>query len=54
MLIRYLHQKIYTKHIWNVKYNVNLHSNMNQIGLTGVPMTGLTRQSRTNVSHVGT
>ena len=53
-LIRYLHQKIQTKHICNVENNVYLRLNMNRIGFTGEPVTGLTRQSRTNVSHVGT
>ena len=53
-LIRYLHQKIYTKHIWNVENNVKIRLNMNQIGFTGEPVTGRTRQSCTNVSHIGT
>ena len=40
MLIRYLHQKIYTKHVWNVENNVKIRLNMNQIGFTGEPVTG--------------
>ena len=39
MLIRYLHQKISTKHVWNVENNVKIRLNMNQIGFTGEPMT---------------
>ena len=39
-LIRYLHQKIYTKHIWNVENNVKICLNMNRIGFTGEPVTG--------------
>ena len=34
MLIRYLHQKVYTKHVWNVENNVKIRLNMNQIGFT--------------------
>ena len=40
MLIQYLHQKIYTKHVWNVENNVKIHLNMNQIRFTGEPVTG--------------
>ena len=40
MLIRYLHQKIYTKHVWNVENNVKIRLYMNQIGFTGEPVTG--------------
>ena len=40
MLIQYLHQKIYTKHVWNVENNVKIPLNMNQIGFTGEPVTG--------------
>ena len=39
-LIRYLHQKIYTKHVWNVENNVKIRLNMNKIGFTGEPVTG--------------
>ena len=39
-LIRYLHQKIQTKHVCNVENNVYLHLNMNRIGFTGEPETG--------------
>ena len=39
-LIRYLHQKIYTKHVWNIQNNVKIHLNMNHIGFTGEPVTG--------------
>ena len=39
-LIRYLHQKIYTKHVWRFEYNVKICLNMNQIGFTGEPVTG--------------
>ena len=53
-LIRYLHQKIHTKYDCNVENNVYLRLNINHIGFTGEPVTGLTRQSRTNVSHIGT
>ena len=40
MLIRYLHQKMYTKHVWNVENNVKICLNMNHIGFTGEPVTG--------------
>ena len=53
-LIRYLHQKMHTKYDCNVENNVYLHLDINRIGFTGEPVTGCTRQSRTNVSHVGT
>ena len=39
-LIRYLHQKIQTKHVYNVENNVYLRLNMNRIGITGEPVTG--------------
>ena len=39
-LIRYLHRKIYTKHVWNVENNAKIRLNMNQIGFTGEPVTG--------------
>ena len=39
-LIRYLHQKIQTKHVCNVENNVYLRLNMNCIGFTGGPVTG--------------
>ena len=39
-LIRYLHQKIQTKHICNVENNVYLRLNMNHIRFTGEPVTG--------------
>ena len=39
-LIQYLHQKIYTKHVWNIEHNVEIRLNMNQIGFTGETVTG--------------
>ena len=39
-LIRYLHQKIQTKHVCNVENSVYLRLNMNRIGFTGEPVTG--------------
>ena len=39
-LIRYLHQKIYTKHVWNFENNVKIRLDINQIGFTGEPVTG--------------
>ena len=39
-LIRYLHQKIHTKHDHNVENNVYLRLNINRIGFTGEPVTG--------------
>ena len=39
-LIRYLHQKIQTKHVCNIENNVYLRLNMNRIGFTGEPVTG--------------
>ena len=39
-LIRYLHQKIYIKRVWNVENNVKIRLNMNRIGFTGEPVTG--------------
>ena len=39
-LIQYLHQKMYTKDVWNVENNVKICLNMNQIGFTGEPVTG--------------
>ena len=40
MLIRYLHQKIYSKHDYSVENNVYLRLNINRIGFTGEPGTG--------------
>ena len=39
-LIQYLHQKIQTKHIFNIENNVYLRLNMNSIGFTGESVTG--------------
>ena len=39
-LIRYLHQKIQTKHVCNVENNIYLRLNMVRIGFTGEPVTG--------------
>ena len=39
-LIRYLHQKIQTKHVSNIENNIYLRLNMNRIGFTGEPVTG--------------
>ena len=38
--IRYLHQKIYSKHDYSVENNVYLRLNINRIGFTGEPVTG--------------
>ena len=40
MLIRHLHQKIYSKHDYSVENNVYLRSDINRIRLTGEPVTG--------------
>ena len=40
MLMRHLHQKIYSKHDYSVENNVYLHLDINRIGLTGEPVTG--------------
>ena len=40
ILTQYLHQKKYTKHVWNVENNVKIRLNINQIGFTGEPVTG--------------
>ena len=39
-LIRYLHQKIYTKYDCNIENNVYLCLNINCIRFTGEPVTG--------------
>ena len=40
MLIRHLHQKIYSKHDYSVENNVYLRLDINRIGFTGEPVTG--------------
>ena len=40
MLIRHLHQKIYSKHDYGVENNVYLHLDINHLGFTGEPVTG--------------